>query len=196
MAHATLSAWTHEQFFAWQERQDDRYELVDGQPLRMMAGASNAHVAVSVNIIVQLGTQLRGKPCRPFHGDGSVQTRRGNIRRPDIGVDCGPFVANGYKATAPRMVAEVLSPSTRDFDTFRKVEEYQLIGSLQRILLIDPNRPEVAVWHREEGGEWEHSVVRGIGETIAMPEIGVALPMAEIYAGIELQADLLAVPAE
>ena len=192
MAEAARSPWTIDEFFAWQELQDEKYELVDGQPqlLRSMAGASRGHVRISVNLLGQLYVQLKGSQCQPFHGDGSVNTRPGQIRRPDIGVDCGPFIQNGYVSESPRMVAEVLSPSTRSIDLLRKLEEYKLIPGLQYILLIEPSRPEIAIWRRDGAGPWVYSLVQGIEAAIAMPGIGVVLPMTEIYAGITFAPEL------
>ena len=129
-------------FFAWQERQDERYELVGGQPLRMMAGAANAHDRIALNLLFQLINQLRGTPFRPFTGDSAVETHPGQIRRPDAGVDCGRFVPHAYKASEPCMVAEILSPSTRDFDTYAKVDEYKSVAGLDYVLLIEPTAPE------------------------------------------------------
>ena len=196
MAEAARKAWTVEEFFDWQEKQDDRYELVDGLPLRMMAGASAAHVQVSVNVLGQLYIQLRGTGCRPFHGDGSVQTKPGQIRRPDIGVDCSPLIPGSYTSSGPRMVGEVLSPTTRTFDMLRKIEEYKRMTGLQRILLIEPNKPEVAIWARSDAGEWQYSLAEGLAADLAMPEIGVVLKMADIYEGITLPADLQVVAGE
>ena len=186
MEQAARKVWTEAEFFAWQETQEDRFELVDGQPLRMMAGASNVHNRISGNIYGQMYVRLRDSPCQPFNGDGSVRTRPGQIRRPDIGVECGPFVPAGYTAGEPRVIFEVLSPTTRDVDTIRKLDEYQSIPSLRRIPLVEANNPEVAMWTRDETGAWIRSDVAGID----MPEIGVALPMAEIYRTIAFPLDL------
>ncbi len=101
--------WTVDEFFAWQEQQAERYELVDGFPLRMMAGAKNVHDDIVVNVLTELRNQLRGSGCRPFTGDGSVETKPGQIRRLDIGVDCGRRDPNATKASSARVVAEVLS---------------------------------------------------------------------------------------
>jgi Uma2 family endonuclease len=117
MTEAAPRRWTSAEFFAWQETQPERYELVDGFPVRMMAGARNVHDDIVVNILAELRNQLRGSACRPFTGDGSIETKPGQIRRPDIGVDCGPRDPNATKAASPRILAEVLSPTTRDFDT-------------------------------------------------------------------------------
>src|SRR5450755_1537566 len=122
MAEPAPVRMTIDEFFAWQEGQAERYELVNGQPLRMMAGAKNLHDDIVVNLIIELGAQLRGGGCRPFTGDGGMETRPGQIRRPDVGVDCGPRDPNGLKAQSPRLVAEVLSPTTRDFDSYEKLD--------------------------------------------------------------------------
>ena len=98
---------TVDEFFAWQESQSERYELVDGQPLRMMAGAKNVHDDIVVNLVGELREQVRGSGCRPFTGDGSVEPRPGQIRRPDVGVDCGPRDPDGTKAALPKLVVEV-----------------------------------------------------------------------------------------
>jgi Uma2 family endonuclease len=124
MTAAAPRRWTVEEFFAWQERQPERYELVDGFPVRMMAGAKNVHDDIVVNVLAELRNQLRGGGCRPFTSDGSVETKPGQIRRPDIGVDSGRRDPHATKATSPRVVVEVLSPTTRDFDTIGKLEEY------------------------------------------------------------------------
>lgn len=98
MAEPAPRGMTVEQFFAWQEGRAERYELVNGQPLRIMAGAKNVHDDIVVNLVGELREQVRGSGCRPFTGDESVETRPGQIRRPDVGADCGPRDPNGTKA--------------------------------------------------------------------------------------------------
>jgi Uma2 family endonuclease len=178
--------WTTDAFFAWAERQPQRYELIDGRPHRL-APAQNVHDDIVVNLIAALGEQLRGSPCRPFTGDGAVETYRGQIRRPDVGVDCGRRDPEGYKAATPRLVAEVLSPSTRDFDSIRKLEEYKSVATLDAILFVEPNEPSVAVWSRD-GAEWRESRVTGLDARVEAPTLGVALEMRAIYDGVEFPA--------
>ena len=105
-----------------------RGRLASGRPVRMMAGAPNVHDDTVVNLLGELRGRLRGSGCRPFTGDGSVETLPGQIRRPNAGADRGQRDPDGMKAALPRMVAEVLSPSTRDFDTFEKLAEYKQPG--------------------------------------------------------------------
>ena len=187
MAEPLERAWTVDEFFAWQERQPDRYELVNGRPLRMMAGAKNVHDDIVVNILAELRNQLRGSPCRPFTGDGAVETYPGQIRRPDVGVDCGRRNPDGYKAEAPRLVAEVLSPSTRDFDSIRKLEEYRSVANLDYILFVEPNEPLVRLWARD-GADWRESRVTELDARLEFPKLGAALDMRAIYDGVEFSA--------
>jgi len=86
MADPAQQTWTIDQFFAWQAGQPDRYELVGGVPVRMMAGARNVHDDIVVNLVSELRAQLRDGSCRPFTGDGSVETLPGQIRRPGLAV--------------------------------------------------------------------------------------------------------------
>jgi Uma2 family endonuclease len=188
-AGSTMSApshkpWSVEEFFAWQERQAERYELVDGFPFRMMTGAANVHDDIVVNVLAELRAQLRGSGCRPFTADGSVETRPGQIRRPDVGVDCGPRDPNGTKAALPRMVIEVLSPSTRDFDAFEKLGEYKMLASLQYILLIEPNEPMVVVWSRGGEGSWHEEKVKGLDREVDLPALGASLCLRDVYDGV------------
>jgi Uma2 family endonuclease len=189
MAEPLERPWTLDEFFAWQQCQTDRYELVNGYPVRMMAGAKNVHDDIVVNVLAELRSQLRGSGCRPFTGDGAVETFPGQIRRPDVGVDCGRRDPDGYKAETPRLVMEVLSPSTRDFDSIRKLEEYKSVGSLDYVLFVEPNEPFVSFWSRDEAAEWREARVTSLEETVDLPAIGASLAMSAIYDGVAFPAD-------
>lgn len=184
MSEPAPRRWTVTEFFAWQEGQPNRYEFVDGFPVGLMAGAKNVHDDIVVNLLIQLGNQLRGSGCRPFTGEGSVETLPGRIRRPDAGVDCGRRDPDGYAAAEPRLVAEVLSPSTRDVDAFEKLDEYKRVESLAYILLVEPNAPEVALWARDAERTWRRRDIKGLGEAVDLPEIGATLALADLYDGV------------
>lgn len=185
MAGLAEKPWSIERFFAWQDRQADRYELVGGFPLKMMAVAKNRHDDIVVNIIASLRTRLRGSDCRPFTGDGSIETRPGQIRRPDAGIDCGQRDPDAYRAANPKLVAEVLSPSRRDFDTIEKLAEYKLVEGLEAILVVESNAPQVVTWLRRGDGSWERSVAEGLAARVDIAALDLTLPLAELFEGIE-----------
>lgn len=100
-----------DEFLQWCLDQEERYELVDGVPVEMMAGASWIHDRMVVNIIMSLGNQLRGSPCHPTTADMGLRTRIRSVRRPDVMVTCDPPKPGLYEALELRLAVEVLSKS-------------------------------------------------------------------------------------
>ncbi len=172
-----------EEFYEWQRDQEERYELIDGVPVRLrgMTGASNFHDAILINVIAHLWIALRGKPCRVVSADTAVRTAIRSTRRPDVTVDCAPAEANFYEARRPTVVVEVLSPSTRKIDQFTKLEEYRRHPTLRHILLIDPDSISAKLYSRPEGGAWSDVDLLGADATIALSAIDVDLRLGDIY---------------
>ena len=187
MALTAERPMTPEEFFAWQEGREELYELVDGVPvmmLKMMTGTSVQHDRVTVNVIATLHGQLRGSGCRPTTDDVSVRTKINGVRRPDVTVECGEMVRDTYEAREPRLVVEVLSPSTMNIDRFRKLEEYKRHPTLDAILLLDTRAPEATLYRRDAEGGWAQEDHAGPDAVIALPTIGATLALAEVYEGV------------
>lgn len=188
MAEPKLHRMSEDEFFAWQEKQDRLYELVNGLPvlpLKMMTGASQAHGRAVVNIIRSLGNQLRGGPCRPTTDDLAVRIPAGNVRRPDVTVECGQAGRRDMAVRDPRVVIEVLSPSTMSFDRFKKVVEHQTVGTLTHILLIDTEVPRVDVLSRSGTETWTSTRYEGLDAKVDLSAINASLDLAEVFEGIE-----------
>jgi Uma2 family endonuclease len=178
---------SQDEFFAWQESQERLYELVDGVPilpLKMMTGASQAHDRVVVNIIASLHRQLRMGSCRPTTDDLAVRIPAGNPRRPDITVECGQAGRRELAVREPRVVVEVLSPSTMSFDRFRKVVEYQTIPTLFHILLVDTEAPRIDMISRTADGGWTNSQHDGVGERVELTAINASLSRSDVFEGV------------
>lgn len=186
---ALASPMTVEEYYAWGELQDERYEFVDGyavpkSPGHEMPGASVRHDRIVLNVLLALGNQLRGKPCRAFTADTAVAIGPGRRRRPDAGIDCGPFRDDDYVASEPRLVVEVLSPSTRDFDMFGKLDEYKSVPALTYLLLVEPNAVDVLLWTRDEDRTWSHHRSSDFDSVIELPALALKLNLADIYEGL------------
>ncbi len=173
-------------FLHWQLERSEPYELVDGAPVAM-AGAKRRHDRIVVNAIAVLGPALRGTPCDPFTADLAVLMPNGNVRRPDVGVHCGPFDEEALHAARPRMVIEVLSRSTRALDQVGKLDEYKTVEGLDYILLVDPETAEVILWLRDATRAWQHRPLRGVETLVELPELGLTLPLADLYEGVALR---------
>ncbi len=84
-------------------------------------------------------------------------------------------------------VFEVLSSGTSRTDRIDKVREYQATESIQRYVILEQDSIGATVFERE-GGFWRGFTVKR-GELLRMPEIGVELPLAECYAGVDMSAE-------
>jgi Uma2 family endonuclease len=183
MSERAVTRMSADEFLEWGLHQDERYELVDGVPVAM-AGAKQRHDRIVMNVQAGLHAQLRGHKCRNFSADIAVRIPAGNIRRPDAGIDRADFADDATTAGAPFLVLEVLSPSTRDFDMIRKLEEYKTVPSLAHIVLVEADRAQVFHWSRVAGGEWRYELLEGLDGVVRMPEIDCALNLADAYDGL------------
>jgi Uma2 family endonuclease len=183
MSQRAATRMSAEEFLEWDLRQEQRHELVDGVPVAM-AGAKRAHDRVVTNAHAMLHGQLRGKNCQNFTADIAVRIPSGNVRRPDVGIDCGVFDREATTVDTPFLVLEVLSPSTREFDMLRKLEEYKTIPGLAHIVLIDPDTPQAFHWSRTPGENWRHALLEGLEAVIHLPEIDCTLGLADLYDGL------------
>jgi Uma2 family endonuclease len=172
---------TLEQFLAWEDRQELRYEFDGVRPVAMTGGTA-AHSAIQRNLIIALGTRLRGQPCQPFGSDLKIQVA-GRIRYPDAFVVCTPVDPRAKVVTDPVVVFEVLSDSTASDDLVVKNAEYRATPSVRRYAVLHQDAAAAIVFsHR--AGEWVTELVAGDNAVVTLPEIGIDLPLAEIYAGI------------
>jgi len=187
MAQTAQKPMTIDEFLDWQSLQDKNYELVDGipvLPLKSMTGATQRHDRIVVNFLATLHQQLRRGPCRPSTDDIALVTRGRSIRRPDVTVQCGEADPKGLVAVSPYLVVEVLSPSTMNYDRFKKIDEYKAVRSIQSILFCDTETPRVAVRTRESDIDWSTLEYSGLEAEIRLPDIGVNLALRDVFEGV------------
>lgn len=186
MGEPELKRMTADEFLDWQQSQDRNYELVDGipvLPLKSMTGASHSHDMVVVNLIREFATQLRRTSRKPTTDDIALKIPAGNVRRPDLLVECGAVDPRGTAAVEPRLAVEVLSRSTMGTDRFRKVEEYKTIPTLRYILLVDTERPQLTLYERDQEA-WTVRFVDALDAVIELPAIECSLAAGDIFEGL------------
>jgi Uma2 family endonuclease len=174
-----------EGFLEWEARQPERWELVGGV-VRMMAGGSDRHDAVSNNLRSALLLRLRGSGCRLRGPEMRVVTPAGDVAYPDAFVRCGDFDPSATSVRDPIVVFEVLSPGTAQFDLTRKKRAYQTIPSLRALVYVVPEEPLLLVVRRGQGDSWREELVEGTDVALELPEIGTTVPLSEIYADIPM----------
>ena len=169
------------EFLAWEDRQPLRHEF-DGVRAAAMTGGTLAHAAIQANLAIAIGGRLRGGPCRFYGRDLKIRTGEDHIRYPDGFVACGPRENTSVLVSDPVVIFEVLSPSTAAMDRIVKAREYQATPSVRRYVMLEQDRIGATVY-AFVGGGWTHEILIA-DSTLALPEIGVALPLAELYEGL------------
>lgn len=180
MRRPNPKAMTIEDFFLWQERQPDRYEFVEGWPIKMMTGARQGHNVVASNIVMTLGPQVKALGCRTTSSDTAVRTHKG-IRYPDVVIDCAPPAPSAFEAGSPHLVVEVSSPSTLSTDLTDKLDEYLAHEGLRLVMLVEPDVVSVKLYRRDAADRWQVERYDQLDETIDLPELSTALALSAIY---------------
>src|SRR5271166_1755710 len=174
------------EFLEWEERQPMRYEF-DGVGPVAMTGGTAGHADVQRNLAIAVGGRLRGKPCRFYGSDLKFQVAEGHVRYPDGMVVCSPVDRTATVVYDPVIVFEVLSPSTAGNDGIAKAREYQATPSVQRYVMLEQDGVSATVYARS-GETWTHEIL--IADSIlSLREIGVELPLAELYEGIAFESE-------
>lgn len=165
-----------------------RHEYLGGA-VYAMSVASNVHNQIATNVLVALGSRLRGCPCRTFHSDTKVRVQLPYQTRfyyPDAQVVRLLNPPTDSFQDHPVVVVEVVSSSTRRTDGVEKHDAYLTIPSLSVYLLVEQQHRLVIGWRRGEHG-FDREVHAG-DAVIPLPEIGCELPLAEVYDGFDLVA--------
>ena len=182
MSAALQQPMTMAEFLAWEECQPIRYEF-DGSAIVAMTGGTEAHAAIQHNLHVAVGSRLRGSPCRFRGSDLKVQVAD-SIRYPDGLVTRTPADPSATIAPAPVVLFEVVSDSTARTDATTKNAEYAATPSVRRYVALSQHAMQATVWERA-GDDWIGHVFLGHA-ILRMPEIGIEVPLAELYEGVDL----------
>ena len=105
---------TPEEYLEGELLSEVRHEYVAGRVFAM-AGASDDHNRISLNIAASLHAQLRGKPCEAFFNDMKAKVAPA-FYYPDVMVVCDPADNHRYFRERPSVVFEVSSPDTERTD--------------------------------------------------------------------------------
>ncbi|MBY0514387.1 MAG: Uma2 family endonuclease [Gemmataceae bacterium] len=160
-----------------------------GGPLGM-AGARFDHNRVKDNLVQEFGSRLKGGPCRTLSSAMKVKVdRTGLYTYPDVVIYCGtPELEDDRRDTLlnPRVIFEVLSPSTEKYDRGTKFRHYQQIPSLAEYVLVSPDEAVCEHFVRQPTGSWLLTTVTGLDGELALATVEARVPLAEIYSGATL----------
>lgn len=179
-----LHRYTYQDYVWLEEESTTRHEFLDGE-IVAMAGGTPEHAAMAAEVIGQLRDQLRGRPCRVFTSDLGVRVMKtGLATYPDASVVCGPTIRDPDKKTNvinPRVLVEVTSDGTEDYDRGEKLTHYKQIPSLDWIAIVSHREPRIEVWSRAPESEAWHVSEAGAGANASLAALGCTLNVDAIW---------------
>jgi Uma2 family endonuclease len=180
--------WTQEQFFSWAQTQETCYEFDGFQPVAM-TGGNAGHSRVTRNLNFALPARLRGGPCEPLGPDAGVETVNKAVRYPDALVTCSKFDNADQVIPGVVVVFEVLSPTSGRVDRIVKVREYAAVSSIRRYVILESSSVGLTVMERSSPDQvWQATVLTN-DDILRLPEVGVEIPVTEIYEGLTFPSD-------
>jgi Uma2 family endonuclease len=184
MASNPKQRLTPEQYLELERKAEFKSEYLDGE-IYAMAGASLDHSAITANLTSEVVQQLRGTPCQVLTSDTKIRPGYASLYSyPDLSVICGePIFHDKHKDILlnPKVIFEVLSPSTERFDRGAKFLRYQIIDTFTDYVLIAQDEPRVEHFIRQEDGSWRYLIVRGLESRLHIASIDCAISLAGLY---------------
>ncbi|MDX2041791.1 MAG: Uma2 family endonuclease [Acidobacteriota bacterium] len=184
------------EYLEFERQAEERHEFMDGV-IHAMAGESPRHSTINFNLIAEVGTKIKGTRCQGFSPNMKVRSGeqtiansiKGLFSYPDLTVVCGePQLHDkvGDVLLNPKVIFEVLSPSTGDFDRsekFRRLRTYN--ESLTDYVLVWQTHPLIEHFERQPTGQWLMTEVAGLEKELHIASINCQLKLAEIYDRVE-----------
>ncbi len=144
---------------------------------------------LTANAVRVFGVRLLGSACTVYTSDLRVcLDRKAAYAHPDLTVVCGDLEFTDQKQDTvanPMIVAEVLSPSTRDYDLGPKLRYYWKIPSLTHVILIEQQRVWIEHWFRAPGETWTKREAEDRQAVLELQSVNCEIPVAELYASIQ-----------
>lgn len=176
---------TLEEFLELDRSSPVALEFVGGE-IYAMSGPTRSHDLLVTNLIADIGTHLRGSPCRTFTSSRRVQFKCREddiVYRPDVWLACGQTRdAEGELIDEPRLVIEVMSRSTARIDRREKALQYREIPTMEEIVLVAQAATQIILYRRSD--EWRRVILESPEDYLELKSIGLRVPLARVYEGV------------
>jgi Uma2 family endonuclease len=174
---------TEEDYIRFELGSEIRHELIN-ETLIDMPGDSPIHNYICQNFLILFRQLLKDTPYSVFMED--VKLKIPDEKKyfyPDIFLTKEKFNAStGYILHDAELIAEVLSPGTRLFDTVDKFIEYKKIPSLKYYLLAEPEKQYVNCFSKNSEGLWESLIYTELQEKIELKQIeNISFALQSVY---------------
>ncbi|HET6385725.1 MAG TPA: Uma2 family endonuclease [Armatimonadota bacterium] len=187
-----ISQYSHiseEEYYSLEARAEIRHEYLNGEVFAM-AGGSPEHARLIASITGSMVSRLRGHRCYATSSEQRIKVERtGLITYPDVAIVCPPERYDPVDPDTllnPRVVVEVLSPTTEEYDRTGKYDHYRQIESLTHYILVSQDQVRVECFNRGVGGEWTQDLHLTRDSTLRLLDLELEVPLAEIYDRLSL----------
>ncbi len=185
-----LHRFTYRDYVAIENDSSTKHEFLDGE-IYAMAGGSEDHSALALEVLTAIGSAIRDKPCRAHTSDLRIYVESAGLATfPDGTVICGPLAQHVPSpistALNPLLLLEVTSDSSEDYDTTEKVEFYRTIPTLRTYVIVSHRERRITVHGRTDDGAWS-STTAIAGGRVAIESLGTELAVDEIYRKSSIQ---------
>jgi Uma2 family endonuclease len=180
---------TPEAYLELEEKSDIKHEYIDGQ-MYAMAGTTDIHNTIGLNLAFLIRNHLRGSECRVYFADVKAKIeKRNRFYYPDIIVTCDPKdrETSTYKRFT-KLIIEVLSNSTEAFERGDKFNDYQTLDSLEEYVLINSKHQRVETFRRNEQGLWVLQTYTPSNQTFELQSVNLTASFTDLYQDVELEA--------
>ncbi len=173
-----------EDYLAAEELSEVRHEYLGGL-VYAMAGETRAHNTIALNLAVAIRQHLKGGRCKAYMSDIRVNL---SIRDdayyyyPDLVVTCDPRDTDPRFVRHPKLIIEVMSPSTERVDKREKFFAYTTIESLEEYVLVAQTPAEITLYRKADG--WRAQKVVGLEAQFTLASLQLTLPVAAVYEGL------------
>jgi Uma2 family endonuclease len=167
-------------FLAWVQERDERYELDEGHVV-MMTGGTRGRALMIRRLAAALERRLDRTIWSTLTSDFGIDLGPKTVRYPDLVVDVAGGALHDLTATAPVLIAEVISPSSATDDLGDKAAQYLRLTNLAAYLVLAQDEPKAWVWVRGDSGFPPGPEVIGEDGAIRILSLQIELPLAELY---------------
>ncbi|WP_159788004.1 Uma2 family endonuclease [Sodalinema gerasimenkoae] len=196
---STEPTYTAEDYLQQEVQQETRNEYRNGEIVPMSGGTPAHNEIVSVlNALLRWG--LRGQPYSIFVTDQRLWIpQRNTYTYPDVmvtGKPCQLQAGRNDTVINPIVLAEVLSPSTQNYDRSEKFVAYRTLDTVQDYLLIHQDRPQVEHYVKQKPQQWLLTDYEGLDATLALESLSLTLSLRDLYEAVDFQTSVETPPTE
>ncbi len=174
-------SFTPQEYFAWEEQQLEKHELIDGWAYGMTGGTRN-HSDIAGNFLAIIKPHLRGSGCKTYNSDCRINIlNTHDYTYPDLSVTCDSRDNSSTQyITYPCLIVEVLSPSTEAYDRGKKFEKYRCNPSLVDYVLVSSEEMAIDIYHKNQVGDWLIRSYRE-GDRVELTSINLSVAIEQFY---------------